>query len=87
MARRLVTLQDLDTKVANCLRVKMKLNLFKNYYTDPEHQKIILSPAHKEAAKSLALQCPVLLKNNNKCLPINKNIDNLAIIGALGDDG
>lgn len=82
----MITLADLDNRVANCLRVKFKLNLFQNYYTDPSRQSIILSPAHKEAAKNLALQCPVLLQNNNKALPIDTNIASLAVIGALGDD-
>lgn len=68
------------------MRVKFKLNLFQNYYTDPSRQSIILCQAHKDAAKALALQCPVLLQNKNKALPIDTNITSLAIIGALGDD-
>lgn len=80
------TLQDLDEKVANCLRVKFKLDLFKNYYTDPSRQSIILSPEHKAAAKEQALQCPVLLQNKNKTLPISTSISKLAVIGALADD-
>lgn len=79
-------MEDLDMKVSNCLRVKFKMNLFQNYYTDPTRQTIILSPAHKQAAKNQALQCPVLLQNKNKTLPIDPNIANLAIIGALADD-
>lgn len=47
LAKKLVSMDDLDTKVGNCLRVKFKMNLFKNYYTDPSRQTIILSPAHK----------------------------------------
>lgn len=45
--KKLIKLEDLNTKVANCLRVKFRFNLFKNYYTDPSRQSIILSPAHK----------------------------------------
>jgi beta-glucosidase len=62
------------------------MNLFKNYYTDPERQKVILNPTHKEAAKAQALQCPVLLQNKNQTLPINNTIGSLAVIGALADD-
>lgn len=80
------SLADLDTKVANILRVKFKMNLFQNYYTDPSRQAIILDPKHKEAAKNQALQCPVLLQNKNKTLPIGSNIKTLAVIGALADD-
>lgn len=32
------------------------------------------------------MQCPVLLQNKNKTLPIDPSIANLAIIGALADD-
>ena len=85
-AKREASLADLDTKVGNVLRIKFKLDLFKNYYTDPSRQAIILDPKHKETAKKQALQCPVLLQNNNKTLPISKTTKNLAVIGALGDD-
>lgn len=60
--KKLVSIDDLNTKVANILRVKLKMNLFQNYYTDPSRQSIILSPKHnKEAAKLQATQCPVSL--------------------------
>ena len=79
-------MEDLNTKVANILRVKFKMNLFENYYTDPSRQSIILDPKHKEAAKTQATQCPVLLRNQNKTLPISKTVGTLAIIGKLADD-
>lgn len=86
LAKKQVSLDDLNTKVANCLRVKFKLDLWNNYYTDPSRQAIILDPKHKEAAKQQALQCPVLLQNKNKTLPIGTNLGSIAIIGALADD-
>jgi len=46
----------------------------------------LLDPKHKETAKKQALECPVLLQNNNKTLPVPSNIGTLAIIGALADD-
>jgi beta-glucosidase len=84
--KKLVSLDDLNTKVANILRVKFKMNLFENYYTDPSRQTIILDPKHKEAAKNQAVQCPVLLQNKNKTLPISKTVGTLAVIGSLADD-
>jgi beta-glucosidase len=84
--KKLVSMDDLNTKVANILRVKFKMNLFENYYTDPSRQKIILDPKHKEAAKAQATQCPVLLQNKNKTLPISKTVGTLAVIGQLADD-
>ncbi len=47
LAKKAVLLGDLDEKVANILRVKFKMNLFQNYYTDPSRQSIILDPKHK----------------------------------------
>ena len=40
-------MEDLDYKVGNVLRIKFKLNLFENYYTDPARQAILLDPKHK----------------------------------------
>ena len=65
LSKKLVSMDDLNTKVANILRVKFKMNLFQNYYTDLSRQSIILCPEHKEAAKLQATQCPVLLQNKN----------------------
>lgn len=47
LAKKKVSMDDLNTKVANCLRVKFKLDLWNNYYTDPSRQTIILDPKHK----------------------------------------
>lgn len=87
LAKKLVSMEDLDKKVGNILRVKFKMNLFENYYTDPARQQVILSPKHREAAQTMATYCPVLLQNKNKTLPIGTNVGSLAIIGALADDG
>ena len=86
ISKGLCKMSDLDEKVANVLRVKFKMNLFQNYYTDPSRQSVILDPKHKEAAKNQAVQCPVLLQNKNNTLPISSSIGSLAVIGALADD-
>ncbi|CAM6005746.1 unnamed protein product [Sphagnum balticum] len=78
---------DIDTAVGNVLRVKFKLGLFENPYTDPSRQSIILNEKFKQQAKELAVKSAVLLQNKNKTLPISNGIKNLAIIGALADDG
>ena len=80
-----VSLSDLEASVANILRVKFKMGLFENYYTDPARQSELLTEKNKATAKSVALQSPILLKNNK--LPLNKsNIKTLAVIGPLADD-
>ena len=82
-----VSQADVDTAVANILRVKFKLGLFENPYTDPSRQSIILCDKFKQQAKELAIKSAVLLQNKNNTLPMSDGIKNLAIIGALADDG
>jgi len=82
-----VTQPDIDTAVGNVLRVKFKLGLFENPYTDPSRQSIILNEKFKQQAKELAVKSAVLLQNKNRTLPMSNGIRNLAIIGALADDG
>jgi beta-glucosidase len=67
--------------------MKFRLGLFTNPYTDPSRQSIILDKKHLALAKSLAMQSAVLLQNNNKRLPMSKNLSSLAVIGPLADDG
>ena len=47
LSKGLCKMSDLDEKVGNILRVKFRMNLFQNYYTDPSRQSIILDPKHK----------------------------------------
>lgn len=77
---------DIDTSVANILRVKFKLDLFNNYYTDPARQSVILSKETLELAKQLATKSAVMLKNNKSTLPIVSSTKTLAVIGPLSDD-
>lgn len=83
----LVKLSDVDYSAANVLRVKFKLDLFNNYYTDPARAAILLDKKHLATAKSIALQSAVLLQNTNKTLPLSKTLKSIAVIGPLADDG
>lgn len=83
----LVKMEDLDRSVSNILRIKFRLDIFTNWYTDPARQEILLAPAHLEIAKKTALESAVLLQNKNKTLPLSKTIKSLAVIGPLADDG
>lgn len=46
-----VAQKDLDTAVGNVLRVKLRLGLFENWYTDPARQKIILNKEFLQLSK------------------------------------
>jgi beta-glucosidase len=80
-----ITLEEIDGAVRNILRVKFRLGLFENPYTNPEAGKSILSPASLEHARKVAREGVVLLKNNNKVLPLSENIKSVAVIGPLAD--
>jgi beta-glucosidase len=83
-------LKQLDEAVLRILRVKEQLGLFDNpmQYGDPEREPHeLLAPEHREAARAIARQSIVLLKNN-KLLPLNPaKLRSIAVIGALATDG
>ena len=75
----------LNKHVANILRVKFKLGLFDNPYTDENlAEKTILASENLDAARKVARESMVLLKNNNNALPISKS-QKVALIGPLSN--
>jgi beta-glucosidase len=84
-------LKLLDEAVLRILRVKEQLGLFDNpmQYSDTEREaRELLAPDHREAARSIARQAMVLLKNDGKLLPLNTaKLRSIAVIGALATDG
>jgi len=80
--------QRIDEMVFNILRLKFRLGLFENPYTDPRHFPAPLNAEHLEAARSLAAGSCVLLKNEGGLLPLSKDeLASVAVIGPLADDG
>jgi beta-glucosidase len=77
----------LDRAVARVLRLKFQLGLFDNPYVDPDRA---LRIAHNERHQELSLQAAregiVLLKNENGLLPLNPQIESIAVIGPNADD-
>jgi beta-glucosidase len=77
--------EQIDNSVRNVLRMKFKLGLFDNPYTDVEFFKTNnLSKIYKDSiALQLAKESIVLLKNENNLLPLKKDIKKIALIGPL----
>ncbi len=80
--------EKLDEAVRRVLRAKFKLGLFENPYVEPDEAiKWNGIEKHRLIAKKAAQESIVLLKNarlpgqEDKTLPINKNIKSIAIIG------
>lgn len=80
-----LSINTIDNIVRNILRLKLRLNLFANPYTDLKSKRKIYAEEHLEAAKQAAIESFVLLKNNNKTLPISTDLKNIAIIGPMAD--
>ncbi len=86
LEERKITLEQIDQAVWNILRVKYKLGLFDNPYTDPEAEKRILDPAFLDHSRLLARQSAVLLRNEKSTLPLSADkLSSVAVIGPLAD--
>lgn len=76
----------IDTAVANILRIKFRLGLFENPYTDPGTLPPIADQHAMATAKRAALQSVVLLSNEHHVLPLDAStMQSVAIIGPLAD--
>jgi beta-glucosidase len=81
-----LTMPVIDEAVRRILRIKYRLGLFDKPYIDESLEaKTLLAPEHRKAAREIAAESFVLLKNDNQTLPLKKNIKELAIIGGLAD--
>jgi len=85
----LITEKDIDVAVKRLFTARFKLGMF-----DPvervEYAQIPYSvnnnPAHNTLAREAARESIVLLKNENKMLPLSKSIKTVAVIGPNADD-
>jgi len=76
----------LDKAVGRILRMKFLLGLFENPYVDVSRvPRVFDVPSQREVALKLARESIVLLKNENKILPLRKDIRSIAVIGPNAD--
>ncbi len=84
-----ITEADLDVALRNTFRVRFRLGEF-----DPEEgnpyaaidESVIMKKEHAELARTAARKSIVLLKNENKTLPLQaEKLNKVAVIGPLGD--
>ncbi len=76
----------IDMAVGNILRIKFRLGLFDNPYTDASMFPPPGDPEALALAREFALQSVVLLKNDNRVLPLQiDKINSLAVIGPLAN--
>lgn len=76
---------DIDSAAYRVLRARMKLGLFDKGEKNPYMKispAVIGSVEHQEVALNAARECIVLLKNQNKMLPLNtRKIKSIAVVG------
>jgi beta-glucosidase len=78
-----IDIKRIDDAVSRVLRAKFELGLFEHPYVDEsEIVKMANDKSHKAIAKKAALESIVLLKNENRILPLAKSIRSIAVIGA-----
>lgn len=78
--------QVLNEAVRRVLRVKFALGLFDHPYADESReQAAMLTKENLDAARRVAQNSIVLLKNEKDLLPLDKNAGTIAVIGPLAD--
>ncbi|MFC3562951.1 glycoside hydrolase family 3 N-terminal domain-containing protein [Pedobacter jamesrossensis] len=82
-----VSIKTLDSAVSRVLRIKFNMGLFENPYVNPETAKLRIRDTEKiQLAKQVALESIILLKNQNKLLPLSKSLKSIAVIGPNADN-
>ena len=78
----------IDEAVWRILKLKNQLGLFENPYggaDEAKEKEIILCKEHRDAARKLAADSCVLLKNNG-ILPLQSDVKKIAVIGPYADN-
>nr|WP_315142096.1 beta-glucosidase BglX [uncultured Flavobacterium sp.] len=79
-----ISIETIDDKVRNILRVKFKLGLFENPYVKGNTKEVFYKKEHLALAEKLAEESVILLKNTHQILPLKK-VKTIAVFGPLAD--
>lgn len=89
LRRNVAQIPAIDEAVSRILRLKYRLGLFDDPYRGIDSARVtrdVLTPANRLAARKIAQQSIVLLRNERNTLPLSKNLKTIAVIGALAAD-
>jgi beta-glucosidase len=82
-----VSMKQIDDAVLPILETKIRLGLFEHPYVDESRvSQVLNTPEHAQAARNAVQRSVVLLRNEQKMLPLDrKQIKSIAVIGPLAD--
>lgn len=81
-----ITPDQLDQAVLPIIEVKIRLGLFEQPYVDETKSNAMLErTSTRELTRKLAGRSMVLLKNENRTLPLSRSLMSVAVIGPLGE--
>lgn len=82
-----VKMSTINADVAHVLTLKYLAGMFDHPLTDPTRvQNSELTPANLAAARSMADESMVLLRNSNNALPLSSSLSSVAVVGPLAND-
>src|SRR5437588_259046 len=84
-----IPLATVDAAVRRVLAAKRALGLFDDPYRGSSVERersVLLAPAQRQLARTVAQEAIVLLKNDGNLLPLGPTRHTLAVIGPLADD-
>ena len=81
-----IPMRRIDDAVSRILRIKKKIGLFDKAIKKLKNTKIVGSKKHRDLARESVRKSLVLLKNENKLLPIGKSGKKITFVGEHADN-
>ncbi|MFZ5880416.1 MAG: glycoside hydrolase family 3 N-terminal domain-containing protein, partial [Chloroflexota bacterium] len=81
-----LTVAEIEELVRPILALKVRMGLFERPYVDEGLlEQVLARPDHREVSRWAAQRSMVLLKNEGGLLPLQKDVEKVAVIGPLAD--
>lgn len=81
-----IPMERIDDAVRRILRVKFEMGLFEDAFATSDERSLIGSPEHRAVAQEAVSKSLVLLKNENKALPVSPSVKTVYVGGVGADD-